>query len=126
MTMNTKISAISFAFFGSVSIYLVSIKTHRNSFHSMQQRLLSHLSHFFHHQRDHQPRSETGMTNRKTGPPKSCMVHLTEARQQRGSWFKTYMVPKCPNIRLDATLNSGKRNKTLWEKVTISTVKHKI
>lgn len=95
--MTTKISAISFAFFGSVSIYPVSIKTHRNSFHPpMQQRLLSHPSHFFHHQRDHRPRSETGMTNRKTGPPKSCMVNLTEERHKGLAGSKH---TRCQNVQ---------------------------
>ena len=33
--------------------------------------------------------------DRKTGPRKRCPVNLTEGRQSRGSWFKTYM---CQNV----------------------------
>ena len=75
-------------------------------------------------------RSSTKVRNRndkqKNWPTEELHGKLDGRKTQRVSWFKTYTVSKCPNILLDATLNSGERNKTLWEKVTISTVKHKI
>lgn len=54
--------------------------------------------------------------DRKTGPRKRCPVNLTEGRQSRGSWFKTYM---CQNVETSCLRGTSMHKDCMKKKKTV-------